>query len=107
MKSMVIENIYVAKGDETGELNLSWDSLKEAELYVIQYRDIKYPRTKKINTDKKSGAKLKSLWKVADITNEPKYTIKGLKSKRKYSFRVAAVNSTRQGPWSVTAVKEI
>ena len=104
---MVIENIYAARGADTGELNLSWDSLKEAELYVIQYMDTKSHRLKNNNSAKKSGTRIKSLWKVADITDEPKYTFKGLKGNRKYSFRVAAVSAEAQGPWSTTTEKEI
>lgn len=91
MESLIISNINVTRGDEEGELNLSWDSLNDANLYVIQY-----------GTGKQNVS-----WKVADIVNESRYTIKGLKEKKTYLFRVAVVNSSKQGPWSKVVEKSI
>lgn len=88
MKSMAVTNVNVTRGDEKGELNISWDSQQHAELYVIQYG---------------TG----NVWKVADIIDESKYTIRGLKESKTYLFRVAAVTAKKQGPWSKTVKKNI
>lgn len=106
MKSAVVTNLSVTLGDEKGEMNLSWDSVESAELYVIQFsgsRNSSNIRTAKRTTSVSND----TLWKTADIINESKYTIRGLKEKKTYLFRVAAVTSSRQGPWSRTVKKEI
>ena len=95
---MAVTNVNVTSGDEKGELNISWDSQQHAELYVIQYGT------------GNNGAALKGervSWKVADIIDESKYTIRGLKESKTYLFRVAAVTAKKQGPWSKTVKKNI
>lgn len=89
---MNIQSFNVTRGDEKGEVNITWDSVNDAKLYIVQY----------------SGAAAKNNdWKVADIVNESFYTIRGLKKNRTYFFRVAAVNSSKQGPWSRKIKKNI
>ncbi|MBE2227971.1 MAG: fibronectin type III domain-containing protein [Ignavibacteria bacterium] len=96
MKSMPVTNVSVTRGDENGEINITWDSLRHAELYVIQY-----------GTGSRGDQKEDVSWKVADIINESNYTIKGLKKSKTYLFRVAAVTAKKQGPWSRTVKKSI
>ncbi len=91
MKELKISSISAAKGDVNGEVDLNWDSIEEADSYVIEY----------------SEDKEKSRWNLVDITNESKYTISGLKNRKVYMFRVAAVDSQKQGPWSEPVKKII
>jgi hypothetical protein len=98
MKSMAVTNVNVTRGDEKGELNISWDSQQHAELYVIQYGTGN-------NGEVSNSANIS--WKVADIIDESKYTIRGLKESKTYLFRVAAVTAKKQGPWSKTVKKNI
>lgn len=106
MKSPSVTKLNVTRGEETGEINLSWDPVKNAELYVIQYNTAKNRAA--ANGRIKHADKLKDeCWITADIINESKYTIKGLKEKRTYLFRVAAVTTNRQGPWSRAEKKEL
>ncbi len=106
MKSAVISNLSVTRGDDKGEINLSWDSVESAELYVIQFSDstigLRLNRAKNAASTSNNTS-----WKTADIINESKYTIRGLKERKTYSFRVAAVTSSNQGPWSRTVKKDI
>jgi hypothetical protein len=88
---LMISSINAAKGDISGEVDLNWDAIDEADSYVIECREI-------------NG---KSKWNLVDITNESKYTIKDLKQKKVYLFRVAAVDSEKQGPWSEPVEKII
>lgn len=106
MKRTMVSNFNATRGDEKGEINLSWDSVSSAELYVIQISAAK--NGSKTNVLKSSNARLiETEWKTADIINESKYTIKGLKEKKTYLFRVAAVTTSKQGPWSRTVKKVI
>lgn len=86
-----ISSINAAKGDLIGEVDLNWDGIEFADQYVIEFCN----GTGNTN------------WVLVDITNESKYTIKGLKPNKTYSFRVAAVNSSKQGPWSKQVKKRI
>jgi hypothetical protein len=88
---LIISSISAAKGDVYGEIDLIWDAIDEADSYVIEYCE----------------GRGKSKWNLVDITDESKYTIKGLKRKKTYLFRVAAVDSQKQGPWSETIEKVI
>ncbi len=106
MKSAVISNLSVTRGDDKGEINLSWDSVESAELYVIQFSGS--VNGLKLKTAKgPASISNNTAWITADIINESKYTIKGLREKKTYLFRVAAVTSSKQGPWSKTAKKVI
>jgi Fibronectin type III domain len=106
MKRTLVSNLNATRGDEKGEINLSWDSITSAELYVIQFSVSKNGSALKEN--KSSEGKLTEAgWKTADIINESKYTIRGLKEKKTYLFRVAAVTTSKQGPWSRTVKKVI
>jgi len=90
-KDLIISSINAAKGDISGEVDLNWDAINQADSYVIECREL-------------NG---KSKWNLVDITDESKYTVKGLKKKKAYLFRVAAVDSQKQGPWSEQVEKII
>ncbi|MEO8511965.1 MAG: fibronectin type III domain-containing protein [Ignavibacteria bacterium] len=88
---LTISSMSAAKGDLKGEVDLNWDGIEAADSYVIEC----------------CNGNIKQQWILVDITNESKYTIKGLKPNKIYSFRVAAVNSEKQGPWSEPIKKRI
>ncbi len=90
MNALEINTMYVTRGDGAGEVNITWDSLDEADRYVVEYTT--------------PG---KNEWKLADITNESNYTLKGLKLRRTYIFRVSAVNSSQKGPWCTPVKKKV
>ncbi|RPI16193.1 MAG: fibronectin type III domain-containing protein [Ignavibacteriae bacterium] len=84
--NFVIPNFIAAtKGDLDGEIDLTWEPVPNAYIYVIQ-----------MSFDNKRNSK----WEQVDIIDKSSYTINKLKSGKKYKFRVAAVNSKGQGPWS-------
>ncbi|MCC6866804.1 MAG: fibronectin type III domain-containing protein [Ignavibacteria bacterium] len=83
--------VFATKGDNSGEINLQWDSVKNATGYTVQLC--------KVNGRKN--------WKHFDIVSESFCTINGLKTKQKYLFRVAAINNRRQFPWSNVTEKKI
>lgn len=91
MNALEINTMYVTRGDGAGEVNISWDSLDEADRYVVQY----------------STTGSRNDWRLADITNESSYTLKGLKLHKTYIFRVAAVNSSKKGPWCAPVKKKV
>lgn len=91
VSKLSISSMNAAKGDMKGEIDLNWDAVEEADSYVIECRE------------RNNRAK----WNLIDITNESKYTVRGLKENKIYSFRVAAVNSEQQGPWSEAVEKVI
>ena len=91
MKELIISSISAAKGDVKNEVDLNWDGIENADSYVIECR----------------LENIKDKWNLVDIINESKYTIKGLKQNKTYLFRVAAVNSMKQGPWSEIVKKQI
>jgi len=77
------KDIHASNGGLSGEINLQWDSVKYALYYLIQK-----------SSNSTSG------WKHLDITDEPFYMIKGLRTGRKYYFRIAPVFKQGQGKWS-------
>jgi len=73
-----------SEGDLIGEIDLQWDPIAEARFYIIQVSVYSG------NPD----------WVQFDIITKSSYTLSGLKSKKRYCFRVCAVNSNGKGPWS-------
>ncbi len=106
MGSLKISNLNVTDGESEDELNLSWSNITGAVYYIIQQKYSPGDKYKQVENRKNivrtnsTGKKNMDNWKVCDIINEPVYTLSGLKSGKKYSFRVAAVNAKKQGPWS-------
>lgn len=84
-------NVYATTGDRPDEVNLQWDSVKGASKYVVQ----------------KSIDSVKRHWKFVDIVIESNCTVVGLKPKRKYIFRVAAINGKGQSEWSTEISKKL
>jgi hypothetical protein len=74
-----------------GEINLQWDSVTNANGYIVEYS--------------RESETLR--WEQADFVPAPQCTITGLKKNESYCFRVSAMNSSRQGEWSGIAKKRI
>jgi hypothetical protein len=74
-----------------GEINLQWDSVINANGYIVEYA--------------MESEKLR--WQQADFVLMPQCTITGLNKNESYCFRVSAMNSSRQGEWSAVAKKKI
>jgi len=77
--------LTATSGDSQGEIDLVWEPVKTADVYVIQISSGRVKPTK---------------WKYEDIISESSYTVSKLRSGHKYWFRVAAVCSEIKGPWS-------
>jgi hypothetical protein len=77
-------------GDNDGELDLDWDSVRGATTYLVQ-RSIDPPTA--------------TTWQQVLVVTNSKGTVTGLTSGTKYWFRVAAVGTAGQGPWSDPATR--
>ncbi|MEO8211136.1 MAG: fibronectin type III domain-containing protein [bacterium] len=73
----------VSQGDMKGEIDLQWDPVAEARYYMVQV----------------SVYSCNLNWVQFDIISRSSYTISGLRSGKKYCFRVCAVNKAGKGPW--------
>ncbi|RPI16143.1 MAG: fibronectin type III domain-containing protein [Ignavibacteriae bacterium] len=83
--------LTATSGDTEGEIDLTWEPVAGAHTYLIQ----------------KSIDKIEPLkWIHEDIITKSSYTITKLKSSRKYWFRIAAIGSMGQGPWSEPVLKK-
>lgn len=91
--------LFVTHGSFEGEVYLQWDAIKGANQYAIELA--------KTSIAKIGGGKIISSWQQVDIISDPHYSITGLRSGRKYSFRYSAIYSTGQGPWSEAVTKII
>lgn len=86
-----VQNLSITSGDDDGELDLHWDSVKSATGYSIALStDILNPDAWNI---------IKTVGKVS------KYTIVNLTSGTKYWVRVSASKGTASGAWSDPATK--
>lgn len=83
------ENLRASFGDMTGEIDLMWDRVRGAKTYVIDCREAI------------AGAP----WTQAKISTKSRETISGLTPGKTYEFRVRAVGSKGEGPFSDLAVK--
>jgi hypothetical protein len=77
--------LTATSGDDEGEIDLVWEPLKTADVYLIQ---------------KSTGSLKPTKWRFEDIVTESSYTVSKLKSGLNYWFRVAAVRSKTKGQWS-------
>ncbi|HJQ34454.1 MAG TPA: fibronectin type III domain-containing protein [Pyrinomonadaceae bacterium] len=77
-------------GDHDGEIELSWDAVRNARSYVIE-RSLDPPT--------------ETSWAHAAVSTRSSTTIQGLNSGTRYWFRVAAVTASGQSPWSNPATK--
>ncbi len=80
-----VKRLQAAAGDNSGEVDLIWQPVKLANSYIVQVS---------------FGIKNEKNWKYADIVSRSKYTVTGLKSGRKYNFRIAAITTGGQQCWS-------
>jgi hypothetical protein len=87
-----LKNLSAAKGDSKGEINLQWDSVKNAVSYIIEIGNPNQSRVIK--------------WKILDIISDPIYTVRNLRSNREYFFRVAFVNSNGNKEQSRKVIKK-
>lgn len=87
-----MKNLSAAKGDSKGEINLQWDSVKNAVSYIIEIGNPNQSRVIK--------------WKILDIISDPVYTVRNLRSNREYFFRVAFVNGNGRKEQSRKIVKK-
>ncbi len=83
-------SLTATSGDTIGEIDLAWEPVPGAFSYIIQ---------------KSSGHTKPSRWILEDIVAKSSYTVSKLKSRHYYWFRVAAVKSKEQGPWSKAVLK--
>ena len=79
----------VSEVGSKGEIDIRWSRVRGASFYVVQL----------------SSNSEKPRWIQVDIITRSPYTVSGLKSGKKYCFRVAAVNSTSRGDWSEIIIK--
>lgn len=77
-------------GDKDGEVDLSWEPVRQARSYVIERSEDPPTATS---------------WTHAGISTKSSITIKGLKSGTRYWFRVAAIGPGGQSAWSDPATK--
>ena len=77
-----MNNLSAARGDSKGEINLQWDSVKNAVSYIIEIAD------SNISKDIK--------WKVLDIISDPRYTVRNLRSNKNYFFRITSADKNGQ-----------
>lgn len=80
-----VKRLHAVQSDNSGEVNLIWQPVRLAGSYIVQVS---------------SSMKNERYWKHADIVSHSKYTVTGLKSGRKYNFRIAAITPDGQQCWS-------
>lgn len=84
------ENLIATAGDGECEIDLSWNPVRGANGYPIEYCEDPITPTG---------------WKPAGVSTKSSHIVKGLTSGKKYWFKVAAVGAAGQGPWSDPATK--
>jgi hypothetical protein len=85
-----VVSLAATTGDFTGTVDLTWDTVTGARSYVIQQ-----------TTTPGDEAS----WKLVASCIRSGATVAGLTSGTKYYFRVAALGTAGQGPWSDLAEK--
>lgn len=78
-------------GDLEGEIDLTWDPVRGAKVYMIECKP---------HNDA-------GVWELVRPVTDSKATIEELVSGDVYAFRVAAVGTAGQGPWSDVSVKRV
>ncbi|MFZ1323404.1 MAG: fibronectin type III domain-containing protein [Ignavibacteria bacterium] len=73
-----MDNLSAAKGCSKGEINLHWDSDENADSYIIEIACISRSKNTK--------------WEILDIISDSHYTVRNLKSKKDYMFRIASAD---------------
>lgn len=84
-------SLTATAGDSQGEIDLIWEPVIGANTYVVQ---------------KAPGSRTKVRWINVDVVAKSSCTVSGLKSRRFYYFRVAAVKRKGQSAWSEIVQKK-
>ena len=84
------QNLVILVGDNDGELDPDWDSVKGTKTYEVQSSHDPITPTS---------------WTGAAMVTKSKATVSGLATGTKYWFRVRAIGSAGPGPWSDPATK--
>jgi hypothetical protein len=82
-------NLRATMGDQEGQIDLIWDAVKGASSYIVECKDHNAPEP----------------WQQAKLLNQSRLTLTGLTQGKTYAFRVRALGSSGEGPWSDEAVK--
>jgi hypothetical protein len=77
-------------GDHDGEIDLSWDTVRQAKSYVIE-----------VSPDPPTATS----WKHSAVSTRSRVTITDLVPGTRYWFRVAAISTGGQSGWSDPAMK--
>jgi hypothetical protein len=86
-----VTGLFGTGGDGDGEIDLAWNRITRGlKSYVIQISE---------------GATAPGAWNQLAVCTKSKFTAEGLTSGTRYWFRVAAVGTAGQGPWSNAATK--
>ncbi len=75
-------------GDIPGQIDLSWNAVRGAKSYVIEYRE-----------QGTTGA-----W-TQEFSTKSKHEVNGLVSGKTYVFRVLALGAAGKSPWSLEAAR--
>ena len=83
--------LHAVPGIGAGEIELLWQPMRNSPSYIVQ-----------VNLFAGSNR----TWKHADIVSKTRYTATGLKSGKRYSFRVAPVTKNGQQEWSIPVTEK-
>lgn len=84
------QNLSATAGDQDGDIDLDWDNIRGAKSYRME---------------KSSDPITATSWQLVEVVTKSKGTVSGLTSGTKYWFRVAAIGTAGQSPWSDPATK--
>lgn len=82
-------NLRATMGDLEGQIDLIWDAVKGASSYIVECKEHETAQP----------------WTQTKLLNQSRMTVTGLTSGKIYAFRVRALGSNGEGPWSDEAVK--
>lgn len=83
-------SLTAAAGNHDGAIELSWDTVRGARSYVVE---------------RSPDPPAESTWTHAAVATRSRITLEGLTSGTRYWFRVAALTTNGQSPWSNPAMK--
>lgn len=84
-------NLRATTGDSEGEIDLAWDRVRGASSYIIECRE--------------QTETTLSPWQAVKAVTQSRFTVTGLTGGKIYAFRVRAIGTQGEGPWSDEAVK--
>ena len=82
-------DFLATSGDNAGEIDLTWSAVRGSRSYVTQYRE-DVPGT---------------AWITGPLGTRSRATVENLQTAKTYVFRVVAVGTAGQGPWSDESTK--